>query len=161
MDRGFKLTADPRPPLDGKEFNDPTAWGYCRWCAFDVAVYMGAMVEHRRYRNGSNDSVCTGSGREPAPVSPTEAKAAMTVSLFKSADQTRRRAYWARQRQTARRMAADRLRAKMGSPTRVTVTSMATGEEVDITDAIIGPVHLDYDPFELEEDDDGEERDRP
>ncbi len=152
---------DPRPPLDGKEFNDPTAWGYCRWCAFDVAVYMGRMVEHRRYRNGHDESACTGSGREPTVPSPTEAKAAPVVSFYKVADRTRRRAYWARQRQTARRIAADRLRVKMGSPTKVTVTSMATGEEVDITDAIIGPVHLDYDPFELEEDDDGEERDRP
>jgi hypothetical protein len=156
MDRGVKLTTDPRPPLDGKEFNDPTAWGYCRWCAFDVAVYMGAMVEHRRYRNSSNDSVCTGSGREPTVPSPREAKAVMVVSLYKSVDRTRRRAYWARQRQTARRMAADRLiKGMVMNQTKVTVTSMATGEEIDITDAIIGPVHLDM------EEDDGEERDRP
>lgn len=147
---------------DGAAFNDPAAWGFCPWCAFDVAVFEERNIEHRRTRNGHDDQRCTGSGRDTVRPTPTEAKPLSMVSLRKEIERARRKAYWQRQRFAAKATARRRV-ANMTmtvEPNKVTVTSAATGEEIDITDAIIGPVLLDYDP-ELEVEDDGEERDRP
>lgn len=147
---------DPRPPVDDLDFNDPAGWGFCDYCAFAVAVIDGLRAEHRRYRNGYDDARCAGSGGEPILPIPREARPRQVVSFRKETERARRKAYWQRQRFAARATARRKVASMTmtAQPNKVTVTSMATGEEIDITDAIIGPVHLDM------EEDDGEERDR-
>lgn len=155
--------ADPRPPVDDLEYNDPAGWGFCEYCAFDVAIFDGRRVEHRRHRNGHDDAKCGGSGGEPVRPTPAEATPRQIVSFRKHIEVTRRRAYWQRQRFVAReharrKIAEMRLTVK---PDSVVIQDLATGATADITDSIIGPIRLDHDPeLELEEDD-GEERDRP
>lgn len=146
------MTEDNRPLLDNKAFNDPTAWGFCEWCAFDVAVYMGQLIDHRRYRNDHNDVACPGSGRTPPGHRPYVAVAKSRVNLRKEMDRARRKAYWQRQRfaakATARRKAEDK--AKFVTPTKITVTSQATGEEIDLTPMVVGPIVM-----HVEEESDG------
>jgi hypothetical protein len=57
-------------------FNDPEAWGYCKFCAFQVARDMdtGNLLPHMR-RTGSWDTErCYGSLMEPSPQPGPEAK---------------------------------------------------------------------------------------
>lgn len=89
-------------PNDGKEFNDPTAWGYCEQCAFEVAVYDGVRVEHRFTRNGNDTSLCTGGGKPPKREAPAHATALHQISLVKQGGRADRRAYWQRRRWVAR-----------------------------------------------------------
>jgi hypothetical protein len=58
------------------EFNDPEAWGYCKYCAFQVArdLETGNLLVHTR-RTGSWDTErCYGSLLEPSPQPGPEAK---------------------------------------------------------------------------------------
>lgn len=49
-----------------KEFNDPDAWGFCRHCAFLVAVEDGKLWDHRWLgRQGGSDMDCAGIGLDP------------------------------------------------------------------------------------------------
>lgn len=58
---------DPEPVSDGVAFNDPRAWGFCRYCAFSVAVVLedGRMMEHKRRTGSWDHERCGGSGRKP------------------------------------------------------------------------------------------------
>lgn len=117
---------------DGKAFNDPSAWGYCDWCAFMVAVDDdGVMVEHRLIRNGHDDWLCAGSGENSNANVPSVAAPAARVDLKKDRSRHRQRAYWQRQRFYARARAREK--AEGLPPSRITVTSTATGEQVDLT----------------------------
>lgn len=130
---------DPVRADDGLDFNDPSGWGFCDYCAFLVAVVGGLRIVHRRYRNGGDDSKCNGSGQVPVTPVPRRAKARQMVSLKKEPNRAKSRARWQRARWEARGKA---LKAKSMTlqPTRITVTSHATGEEIDITSAVTGPV---------------------
>lgn len=94
---------------DGADFNNPDAWGFCEWCAFDVAVTIpgGVRVDHRRFRLGGDDTPCHGSSLVTVLPSPGTAIAKTVVSLRKAADSARRRAYWLRQRMYAREKLRD------------------------------------------------------
>lgn len=143
---------DPRPPVDDVGFNDPGAWAFCPYCAFEVAVFDRALASHQRYRTGSNDEECRGSGRTAVWPTPVEATALVQIDLRKSLSQQTRRAYWARQRQAARRRAADFIAKVEMQPTKVTVTNLATGVEVDMTDQVVGPVLLNTEDSDGRED---------
>ena len=43
--------------------SDP--WGFCQYCAFEVPVDDGVLVEHRRNTNGIVPVVCCGSHTPP------------------------------------------------------------------------------------------------
>jgi len=134
---------DPRPPVDNVGFNDPGAWGFCDFCAFEVSIIDGLRVEHQRYRTGSNDEMCIGGGRPPAGPTPVEATPRMQVDLRKPLSRAQRRGYWARQRQASRRMQESKRAAEIKiQPSQVLVTNLETGVEVDMTDQIIGPILL-------------------
>jgi hypothetical protein len=58
------------------DFDDPLGWGYCEYCAFEVAVdpETGRMLAHER-RNGGWDFVrCYGSLLDPTEQPAPEAK---------------------------------------------------------------------------------------
>lgn len=48
-------------------FNDPLAWVYCQYCAFQVAadVATGVILRHDRRVEGSAHVECKGTGTEP------------------------------------------------------------------------------------------------
>ena len=97
---GMKLRSSDPP--DPTPFNDPDAWGFCEFCAFDVAVKDGRLIHHQYDRVGHNDEVCNGSLTEPPAHRPINAIARKRVSLFKDYQRSRRRAMWSRMRTTAR-----------------------------------------------------------
>lgn len=148
---------------DGAAFDDPAAWGFCPWCAFDVAVIAEHNIEHRRTRNGHDDQRCSGSGRETVRPTPVEARPLATASLRKEIDRARRKAYWQRQRFAARATARRKI-AEMRltlNPDSVILHDPATGVDTDITDAIIGPININLiHPDREVGDGDEEERDR-
>jgi hypothetical protein len=86
---------------DGKAFNDPTAWGYCDYCAFMVAIVDGVRLQHPRVQDGAK-MPCAGSGFPPVVPAPRVAAARKQVSLRKDANRAQRRRYWQRQRWEAR-----------------------------------------------------------
>ncbi|GHF94591.1 hypothetical protein [Streptomyces hydrogenans] len=49
-------------------FNDPSAWGYCQFCAFIVGVDLETrqMLAHERMISGFNKNRCYGSLMPPA-----------------------------------------------------------------------------------------------
>lgn len=68
---------------DPAEFGNPDAWGFCKYCAFDVAVQTEdpfTMLDHKRTTNGWGMKFCPGGGcvptvapgKEAAPVPPPE-----------------------------------------------------------------------------------------
>jgi hypothetical protein len=87
---------DPRPPRDGLAFNDPAGWGYCDYCALDVAVADGVRIEHRLVRNGHQDALCAGSDKPPAvsPGAPDGAVQRRQISFQKDRARQHRRALW-------------------------------------------------------------------
>lgn len=91
------MTAE-NPPLDDLDFNDPSGWGFCDRCAFEVAVHSGLLVEHRYHRIGSDDARCTGSGKKPFGPTPLIAEAGAIVSFHKDAQRGRTRSWWQRER---------------------------------------------------------------
>lgn len=101
----------PRLAADGKDFNDPTAWGYCDYCAFLVAVLDGVRISHQRFRMGHDDAICNGSGLEPVEPVPVTAEARQRVSLRKTYQHTQSRSRCQRQRATTRE-ALRRLRSR-------------------------------------------------
>lgn len=103
-----EVEEDPRPPRDTKAFNDPEAWGYCDFCAFDVAVFDGLRDEHRRIRNGNDSTPCAGSGRPPAERETPDATPRDQASLRKGMDRARSRQYWQRRRFLARAEAREK-----------------------------------------------------
>ncbi|MFF5973660.1 hypothetical protein ACFY7C_19245 [Streptomyces sp. NPDC012769] len=56
---------------DGVDFNDPRAWGYCKFCVFQVAVDLETqqIFEHDRMYHGNVRHRCDGSLTE-ASVQP-------------------------------------------------------------------------------------------
>lgn len=128
---------EPPPPLDDKTIDDPTAWGFCDYCAFMVALVDGKLIEHPRYRVYSGDkTLCNGSGIDPVESIPYCATPRQRISLHKLPGRTQSRARYQRQRTLYRK----KLRSL--APARMTITSLSTGEEVDITTSISGPVVL-------------------
>lgn len=87
---------------DGKGINDPTAWGFCDYCAFMVAVADGRMITHRRFRNDPDDALCNGSNRDPLADIPYPAEPRQCVSMYKDEHRGRTRAHYQRRRQAAR-----------------------------------------------------------
>jgi hypothetical protein len=122
-------TTDLPPPLDDKEFNDPTAWGFCDFCAFEVAIFEGLRVEHRRYRNGAVEDRCCGSGQPPVSPTPMEAEARQIVKLRKDYARQKERAYWQRLRYNARRTARERARLKREEQAREAKLYVVSTEE--------------------------------
>lgn len=55
------------------DFNDPEGWGFCPWCAFQVArdPEAGTLLDHERQTGDREKVTCYGSGRvggiQPAP----------------------------------------------------------------------------------------------
>lgn len=132
---------------DGADFNNSDAWGFCEYCAFEVAVTIpeGIKVKHRAVRNGGDDATCNGSGSPAVLPTPLEAKARPRVVMRKDMQRARTRQFWQKRRSEARERAreeASEQRTKLLTPTRITVTSSATGEEVDLTPYVTGPVTL-------------------
>ncbi len=89
---------------DGATLRDADAWGFCRWCAFEVAINPErVMVQHQRRRTGSDDSLCPGSWKTAEPETPRTAKAVSHVSLYKKDfHKARTKCYWQRVRQKNR-----------------------------------------------------------
>ncbi len=110
--------SEETPPLDGKTLSDPTAWGFCDYCAFDVAVFDGLRMPHQRYRNSPADGMCRGSGQAPTMDSPLEAQARQTVKLLMSRDRLTKKGYWQRQRYAARATARERVRIQLAEEAR-------------------------------------------
>lgn len=56
-------------------FNDPLGWGYCKYCAFEVAVNpeTGRMLIHERMKGDKTNQRCYGSLLEPTPQPAPEA----------------------------------------------------------------------------------------
>src|SRR5687768_6452465 len=123
---------DSRPLRDDMAFNDPAAWGFCEMCAFEVAVTKGEgkRIEHRRIRNGHEDSLCTGSYKVPIGPTPAHAVARKQISLRKDANRAQRRAHWQRRRWHARENVAN-FNVSI-SPVSVIATD-DYGNEVDLT----------------------------
>lgn len=133
---------DSRRAISTYEFNDPETWGYCGMCAWicTVDLSVGLLVEHRRVRNGHEDSLCSGSRKIPIDEVPNTASARKQVSLRKVGNQSARRAHWQRQRQNAR-YKEGRMRAGL-SPVTVEITNTETGVTTDISEFVVGPIVL-------------------
>ena len=97
---------------DGADFNNPDAWGFCDFCAFEVAVTIpdGVRVDHQHDRNGCNEGLCPGSDRVVAMQTPYTAKAREIVNLYKGMSRAKSRAFWQKQRSFARE------KARKGAP---------------------------------------------
>jgi hypothetical protein len=104
-------------------------WGYCRYCAYEVAVEDGKILKHERYAGSYEKLECPGTGR----------KATKTLTQINS--RKAKRDHLIRQR--AARQRADREPGiVLNEPSQVILTNPETGERVDITDAIIGPIRI-------------------
>lgn len=87
---------------DGASFNDPQAWGFCRWCAFLVASDGRTLIDHPFDRSGAADWGCNGSGAARPEETPYTAWQQTRVDLRKDAHRSRSRAYWQRLRSNRR-----------------------------------------------------------
>jgi hypothetical protein len=62
------------------------AWGYCKWCAFEVPVgSYGRLLFHERGHFIGGKATCPGSGQELTPQPGPEAEPLALVSLHKTA----------------------------------------------------------------------------
>lgn len=70
------LLAGSEDDADDVDFDDPDAWGFCRYCAFDVAVTLNSprlMLPHGRTDYGWIKRPCYGGDREPTEAPGKEA----------------------------------------------------------------------------------------
>lgn len=136
-------------------------WGFCPFCAFEVAVDDGLLVGHDRFA-GSYDRVeCPGSGRKAEVQPGPEAEPIRLVRLTRTLTQINARKRY-RDEVLRRRAAAQRRKADMRllvNPNRVEIFNPETGETADITDAIVGPIRLNTEPGLEEDEPDGDHAD--
>lgn len=120
-------------------------WGYCRYCAYEVAVEDGKILKHERYAGSYEKLECPGTGRkatkQPAPECQPIKMVKLTKTLTQINSRKAKRDHLIRQR--AARQRADREPGiVLNEPSQVILTNPETGERVDITDAIIGPIRI-------------------
>lgn len=142
--------SDSRPPLDYLDFNDPSAWGYCEWCAFSVAVKDGVRLSHRFTRLGSAKDMCRGGDLPPIDEQPVEALPKEVVDMRKGPTRARQRGYHQRLRflarakkrterlnmEAAREAARARFNSMPSRPTRVELLDQHGEVIADITDSV-------------------------
>jgi hypothetical protein len=123
-------------------------WGFCRYCAYEVAVEDGTILDHERYAGSYEKLKCPGSGRKATKQPGPEARPIKMVKLTKNLTQINsrkaKRDHLIRQRAAAQRREAESTLTMV--PNQVIVTNPETGESADITDAIVGPIILNREP---------------
>lgn len=79
----------PRNGLLPGDWKDPAAWGYCRYCAFEVAVDIdtGLIAFHEPLYTNSVRRPCNGNGKRPTPQPGATADPLKVVHLRKSIQQ--------------------------------------------------------------------------
>jgi hypothetical protein len=123
-------------------------WGYCRYCAYEVATEYGVMLKHERYAGSYEKLECPGSNRkateQPAPECQPIRLVKLTKNLTQINSRKAKRDHLIRQR--AARQRAESVEQNegiiLGNPSEVILTNPETGERVDITDAIVGPIRI-------------------